>query len=222
MSKLFAALCGLSVTLLASCQSDRTGVGPVPPPAMPQAHAAPSNAVAIGESLEVFVMEDPSFSGTYRVRERGDIILPKLGRIDVVGMSVEAVQTKIKAGLEASQLKSATVIVDRVGKVTPASISDMPKLLVYVVGSVNRPGQHMIALQDEGGGGGATAYEAVLIAGGVNMFADEKHAYVLRRTSSGERSKIPVDLRALRMGTGRDVPLGEGDMIVVPQRRFMF
>lgn len=205
---------------MVSCGTPEENGGRVPPPRLPDIERAQQRTtVAVDDSLEIFVMEDPAFSGSYRVRERGDIIVPKLGRIHVAGKSLDAVQSQIEALLEQSQLKDATVIVDRVSKPGITSFGEIPKMLVYVVGSVNRPGQHMIGIKP---GTPVFAYDAVLIAGGLNDFADERHAYILRRGSGGERAKIPLDLRALRLGQGKDIPLGEGDMVFVPQRRFLF
>jgi len=39
----------------------------------------------VGDTLEIVVLEDPSFNGKVVVRESGDIILPKVGRVRVVG-----------------------------------------------------------------------------------------------------------------------------------------
>ena len=38
--------------------------------------AARSDALVVGDTLEVFVLEDQAFNGTYKVREKGDIIFP--------------------------------------------------------------------------------------------------------------------------------------------------
>lgn len=75
----------------------------------------------------------------------------------------------------------------------------------------------MVAIEN---GSRVYAYEAILIAGGTSPFADEQHSYILRRGASGARTKIPLNIRAIRQGSGTDVALMEGDMIVVPERRF--
>ena len=173
----------------------------------------------VGDTLEVFVMEDSSFNGVFKIREKGDIIIPKVGRVSVTGLTVEMAQQTIKKTLESSQLTSATVIADRISAVgsAPVTFEESPQILVYLTGKVNRPGQHMLALSS---GDTITAYEAVLIAGGVAQFADERDAYILRRTGGNNRTKIPVDLRSIRQGKSPDVPLANGDMICVPERRF--
>ena len=173
----------------------------------------------VGDTIEVFVMEDSSFNGIFKVREKGDIIIPKVGRVEVSGLSIDAAQQKIKNTLESSQLTSATVIADRISAIasSPVTFEESPKILVYLTGKVNRPGQHMLAISS---GDTVSAYEAVLIAGGVAQFADERDAYILRRAGGNNRTKIPLDLRSIRQGTSPDIPLANGDMICVPERRF--
>jgi len=171
----------------------------------------------IGETLEIFVMEDIAFNGSYKIREKGDIILPKIGRILVAGLTLEAAQARIQQALQDSQLTKATVIADRVSKVGGTKFEEVPKMLVFVTGKVNMPGQHMIAMEN---GKNLYAYEAILIAGGTNSFADERKAYILRKGDGGVRQKIPLDIRAIRQGSANDIALTEGDMIFVPERRF--
>ena len=178
---------------------------------------ASSDTLEVGDSVELFVLEDATYNGTHLIREKGDIILPKSGRIFIKGLTVEAAQARIQAALQSDQLKSATVILDRTRHGEIRSFNEAPKLLVFITGKVNQPGQHMIAIRNNDA---VYAYEAVLIAGGVNPFGDEKKSYILRRGTGGARQKIPLDLRAIRQGGANDVPLVEGDMIFVPERRF--
>ena len=205
-----------------SCKTEDNSRAMIEPPIrVPKQAPAPQNrdALQVGDTLEVFVMEDSSFNGVFKVREKGDIIIPKVGRVSVLGLSVDAVQERIKKTLESSQLTSATVIADRLSSAAAAPISfeETPKILVYLTGKVSRPGQHMLAINN---GESISAFEAVLVAGGVAPFADERDAYILRRSGGGSRMKIPLDLRAIRQGKAADVPLVNGDMICVPERRF--
>ena len=68
----------------------------------------------IGDAIDIFVLEDSSFNGLYVVRPSGDMILPKAGRIAVLGMSLAQVEASVKQVLEANQLTQATVIADPV------------------------------------------------------------------------------------------------------------
>jgi len=146
---------------------------------------SPAN-INVGDSVELFVMEDNSFNGIYKIREKGDIIVPKIGRIVIHGMTVEAAQSRIRQVLLSSQLTAATVILDRVSSSGVRNFAETPKMLVFVTGKVNKPGQHMIAVEN---GNPVLAYEALLIAGGTTPFADEKRSYILRRGGQGSRQK---------------------------------
>lgn len=194
-------------------------IGPPVKLSKPPSITQNKDALQVGDTLEVFVMEDSSFNGIFKVREKGDIIIPKVGRVSVIGLSVDAVQERLKKTLQSSQLTTATVIADRVSAVasSPSSFEEAPKVLIYLTGKVNRPGQHMLAVNE---GESVSAYEAVLIAGGVAPFADERDAYILRRSGGVNRTRIPLDLRAIRQGKAPDVPLSNGDMVCVPERRF--
>lgn len=201
-----------------SCQTEITPDIAAPPAKKARLSQVSQSDLAIGDLVDVFVMEDEKFNGSYKVRENGDIILPKLGRVHVAGMTVSGAQAAISTALQASQLAKATVIVDRTTRNTTQTFEEKPKMLVYVAGAVTHPGQHMIAIPD---GAAVSAYEALLIAGGVSPFADERHAYILRREGgSNSRARIPLNIRDIRMGRGLDVPLREGDLITVPERSF--
>ena len=203
---------------LASCHSTDPATADLPMPgrSAPVA-AAPRTSLAPGDTIEVFVMEDEKFNGSYKVRENGDIIMPRVGRVKVGGMSPSGAQEVVRQTLESSQLAHPTVIVDRVGTTATQTFEDKSKMLVYVTGSVSRPGQHMIA---QVGTQPVLAYEALLIAGGVTPYADEVHAYIIRRGNGNSRTQIPLNLRSIRQGVGPDVPVQEGDIITVPERRF--
>jgi protein involved in polysaccharide export with SLBB domain len=67
---------------------------------------------------------------------------------------------------------------------------------------------------------GLTAYEALLIAGGPTPFADQRRAYILRKTTNGQRGRIPVDFKALSRAEATDIPIQQGDVIFLPERRF--
>lgn len=211
-----AAAAVLAAAMMASCKTEeKPGAYAKPPP--PRSKQTNDNLLKPGDSIELFVMEDASFNGAYKVREKGDIILPKVGRIAIEGLTIESAQAKIQTTLKSNQLTQATVIADRIGTGGFTTFSEAPKVLVFVTGKVSRPGQHMIAIKD---GEAIYAYEAIMIAGGTTPFADERKAYILRRGAQGARQRISLDLRAIRQGSASDVPLAEGDMICVPERRF--
>jgi len=206
---------------------------PVPEPAQTSARASvsrpsPGGSIRPGDSLELFVEEDDAFNGTYPVREHGDIIIPSVGRIQVAGLSIGSAGSRVKTELESRHLKKATVILDRVGRAsvveesaTAAAVAPQaaPKLTIYIQGKVNRPGQHRIDLPPSGHLG---VYEATLIAGGLSNFADPAKVHLLRNDHEGKKRKIPVNIANIEKGLEKDPAIGNGDIVVVPEKVFGF
>ena len=182
----------------------------------PSARSA-SSTIEAGDKLDVVVLEDPSFNGAFVVRESGDIILPKVGRVRVAGVSLASAEGAVRSRIQADQIKDATVILERTQRVAHAPFSERSKMLVFLTGAVARPGQHMVALNDRDG---LMAYEALLIAGGPTPYADQRRAYILRKAGGGQRERIAIDFRSLARGEGTDMPLQQGDVVYLPERRF--
>lgn len=178
-----------------------------------------SNLIDVGDNLQLFVKEDAQFNATYEVRERGDIIIPVIGRILVKGLSIAAAESRVKSYLEKDQLKSATVILDRVQDKAPGTIAGTHKILVYMTGEVPKPGQHILAVPN---GRTLGIYEAILISGGLSRYADEQKIYVIRVDKKGNRNRVPFDIRPIRKGEKPDLPIAAGDVIVVPEKVFGF
>lgn len=198
--------------------------GPVSGPT-PARRSVSDHTLQPGDAVELFVEEDDSFNGTYDVRERGDIIIPSVGRIPVRGMNVSEAGSRIRSELESSQLKNATVLLDRVrkaprvspqtngGQKTPTK-SDL-RITIYMTGSVNRPGQHKVPVPSSGKLG---VYEAILMTGGFSNFGDPTRVHLLRNDEFGKKRKIPVNIRNIEKGLAEDPMIGEGDIVVVPEK----
>ena len=220
---------------------EQTSPSSYPAPAIPVPEAAANTpkpfssspsvggSIRPGDSLELFVEEDDAFNGTYPVREQGDIIIPSVGRIQVAGLSVGSAGSRVKTELESRHLRKATVILDRVGRAPvsqeiaegtfAAAPQAAPKLTIYTQGNVNRPGQHRIDLPSSGHLG---VYEAILIAGGLSNFADPAKVHLLRNDHEGKKRKIPVNIANIEKGIERDPAIGDGDIVVVPEKVFGF
>lgn len=184
------------------------------------------NVFQIGDQLELFVKEDQTLNGNYLVREGGYIVVPRAGRVSVLGLTREQAEPKVKEFLQKSQLKEASVIVERTpgaasnsGVVTDASGQVIPRVLVYITGSVPRTGGHSIPVPN---GKTVGVYEALLISGGVGKFALVDKVEVFRFNASGKRKKAVIDLRPIIKGEADDPPISEGDIINVPAKVFGF
>jgi len=72
-------------------------------------------AILIGDVLEVSVAEDRTYNGCYEVRLGGYFILPFVGRIDAVNLTLKEIEANVSKALEATQLPRATVKVEKLG-----------------------------------------------------------------------------------------------------------
>jgi protein involved in polysaccharide export with SLBB domain len=171
----------------------------------------------VGDSLEVFVLEDSSFNGKYTIRPSGDIIIPRLGRISASQLSLKQVEEAVQKELQLTQLKKATVIVDPVTRTGGLDLGVQSGVTVYISGCVAKTGRQFVPSI---AGNSVTALQAVVNAGGFSSFANKKKSFLLRRQSMGGSQRITLNFSAIEDGTSDDVQLTEGDMIVVPQKMF--
>lgn len=212
-----------TTTDITSMRQDAPRVGPIAPSGEEPAPVESSGKRLIpGERIEIFVKEDPSFDGIYPVRKGGDIIIPKVGRINVDRMTPSEAEAKIKSTLEVSQLNTATVIVDHLASTKPAAARTQTEdhhLNLYFTGLVNQPGPHRIPQRATSTIG---AYESLLISGGISRFADERKSYILRLQEDGSREKLHLNLEAIKLGNQADVAVQDHDILVVPERIFGF
>ena len=173
-----------------------------------------------GDTLELYVLEDPTLDGKYPVRQTGDVIIPRLGRVEAVGKTTGSIESEIKSRLERNQIKQATVIVD-----TPLIFGDSldgsgrPTVEVYIYGQVAQQGLMKIPSMR---GQRITCLDAVVHAGGFGNFANKKKVAIVRKTIDQGNFTIPVDLKAVEEGTATDVELRPGDIIRVPQKSIGF
>ena len=217
------AILSLVVLFVGACSPVQSDSLDIPPASMPSVVAKPNDLnIKAGDRLELFVKEDPVFNGVYEVREGGDIIIPAVGRIQLKGLSVRDAEQQVKGQLEKGQLKDATVILDRISNPVPlggAPVAGADRILVYLTGEVQKPGQHMLTVPE---GRPLGVYEAILISGGLGRFADEQKAHILRMDKKRVRHRIPVNIRLISQGSAPDPAIGQGDVVVVPEKVFGF
>ena len=183
-----------------------------------------SGVFAPGDYLELFVKEDATLNSSYPVREGGYIVIPRAGRINVVGLPRNDAELKVKQVLQQTQLTEATVLVERTSKgaALAAATGISPtasKVMIYVTGAVFKPGTHYVPLPE---GKNLGVYEALLITGGLARLAQDQRVEIIRSDSTGKRHRALVDVRQIRMGLAQDPPVGEGDIIHVPEKVFGF
>lgn len=171
-----------------------------------------------GDILELYVLEDSTLDGKFPVRQTGDVIISRLGRVPASGKTAKEIETDIKQRLQSTQLKAATVIVDTSAVFGDGSVEGgRPKVSVYVHGQVMKQGLQEIPSVR---GQHITCLDAIVHSGGFSPFANRKKVTIVRKTIGQGNYTIPVNLVDVEDGRANDVTLQTGDIIKVPQKMF--
>jgi protein involved in polysaccharide export with SLBB domain len=169
--------------------------------------SAENSVIVPGDSVEVFVTEDETLNGVYQVRQGGYIILPRVGRITLVGKDLGGAEQAIKEALGISQIRDATVMVER-----PAGGGLGSGAVIYLSGEFLRPGAWKIPP-----GVSPTIVTAILRSGGLRPDADLTKVRLLRLVT-GQALVEEVNVQAIMNGAGlpSDLALKPGDIVFVP------
>ncbi len=165
-----------------------------------------------GDILSYRVVEDAKDPIPIRVGDSGDVEVPLIGRVAALGKTPRQLAYDIKAQLEKSYYKRATVIlgVDVFGGKSKGKVT--------VMGDVRQQGE-MDYPADES----FTLSKVILRAGGLGDFADMRKVKLIRKNGQLYRTFI-VDLKPVfRDGRlDRDPPVEPGDTIIVPEKLWNF
>jgi polysaccharide export outer membrane protein len=165
------------------------------PPAPAAARAEPIHP---GDTLTVFVREQETLSGDFKVREDGTYPQPIVGAMHVAGRTTEQVTSQLKQRLQ-GVLAAPDVAV---------SVAERRPIRVGVIGEVNSPGHFEVAADDG-------VLGLLSRAGGLNDFADEDEIYVVRRQPELKRVRISYRELMLPDNAASRFRLLDGDTIVV-------
>jgi polysaccharide export outer membrane protein len=86
--------------------------------------------------------------------------------------------------------------------------------IVYVVGAVNRAGGFVME-----NGKSVTVLQALSLASGATSFAKLKNACLIR-TVDGNKTMIPVDVKALLSDSTKDQQMTPDDILFIPNNNF--
>lgn len=154
--------------------------------------------VAAGDMLDIKVFQAQELSGKVRVDSNGQISLPLVGAMSVIGLTPIEVETKLKTLLGSKYLQNPEVTV---------FMESFTNQRVTLEGEMRRPGVYPIT-------GSVTLLQAIAMAEGLAPLADPSKIVLFRR--SGEQTKAyNVDLDAIRSGKMRDPYIRGDDRIVV-------
>lgn len=186
-------------------------------PRLPESWQAPetgpsvlvdSYKMSVGDQLQINVWKNPELSLSEPIRPDGKISIPLIGDVMAVGKTPEQLAANIEK-LLSDYIKNPNVTVILTNLQGHAFLSR-----IRVTGSV---AQNISMSYHQG----MTVLDAVLEAGGVDLYADSNNTRLHRRTMNGSET---YDIRLQDMMERGDmktnVLLMPGDVITVPERNF--
>jgi len=160
------------------------------PIAPPPAGGLPPYELGAGDRVQVSVYNDNDLTGEYEVDERGSIVMPLVGAVDLQGQSLrQAEQTITQRVRNTRTLRDPRI-----------AVGVVRYRQVYVLGEVQRPGSYPYFP-------GATVIRTVATAGGFTPRAKMDRIRVYRASGSSNAPEVVSD--------GLVLP---GDVIVVTER----
>jgi len=161
--------------------------------------------IGTGDTLHVFVSQEPDLSVTVPVRTDGRINTPLVEDMVAVGKTPTQLARDIEAVLRQQDLRMPEVTV-----MVTSSAGGSLQSQVRVMGEVRSPGAFPFR-------NGMTLIDALTAAGGLTEFAAGRRGRVTRMVD-GAQEEMKVNLKKLMQDgdLSQNLPLRPGDMIVVP------
>jgi len=163
--------------------------------------------IKVGETVELMILEDESFNGMYEVRLGGYIIIPKVGRVQVAGMTVQEAEKSVHDVFDKVIIKKPSVIVERPN----AGKSEESGGIIYLTGEFKRPGPFTIVR-----GRSPTIVSVFIHAGGETPNADLANVRRMRLVNGKNQVETFNLAEILEGNVSSDVILRDGDILQIP------
>lgn len=188
--------------LLAGCSSE-----PVVSPVTPAPQSAERYIIGPGDSLGIYVRDNPNLTITVPVRPDGRISIPLVQSIVAAGKTPDQLAGDLEKAL-GHYIRSPLVTV--IVKSFVGAYSQQ----VRVVGQATKP--ESLPYRN-----GMTLLDVMIDVGGLTKFASGNSAKIIRRLPDGTQTTIPVRLGDLMRGTIKDnVVMRPGDILIIPESFF--
>ncbi|MEW6742812.1 MAG: polysaccharide biosynthesis/export family protein [Planctomycetota bacterium] len=154
-----------------------------------------------GDQLDIVVFRHPDLTRTLTVPQSGRLFFPLVGEIEVANHPASQVRERIAGGL------SEYLVDPQVNLEVKIQTSQR----IVVLGEVRSPGVYTLA------GGSAHLTEAIGMAGGFTLDADQAQVLLLRK-QHGEMARHTLDFEQITEEgkLSNDVLVARGDVLYVP------
>ncbi len=157
--------------------------------------------------LNITVHGHPDLTTRTRVTSDGQISFPLLGKVDVKGVTVQELESKLKELLEKDYLVKADLLV---------FIEEYHPRQVSVIGEVNKPGKFNMPVERD-----ITLLEAIAMAEGFTKDAEVNKTKVIR-IESGQKKTVVINVKDIteKGEKDKDIVLQPDDIVFVPESFF--
>ena len=197
-------------------------VGNQSQPVAPRQPATPDYVVGANDGLMVTVFDQPQLTGRYVVQADGTFTFPLLGRLQVGGLTLQAVENQLRERLSKGYLKDPQVGV---------SVDQYRSQQIFVMGEVRSPGSLQFtgsmtlieALARAGSTTDRAGLEAVIVRSPQEGSVPADAATLARAQASNDENAMHINLETLQRGAlSQNVMLRSGDTIFVPRAESVF
>lgn len=164
----------------------------------PAVHVSDSYTIGIGDQLQISVWHEHDLTLAVAVRPDGQITMPLLNDIYVVGQTPKQLSALITEKLKPYVNEPQVTV----------SVSSIQSRKVYMIGQVMHQGS--FPLNDK-----KTLMELIADAGGLGPYAKANSIYILR-VVDGKEVRIPFHYKKVFAQREPDVELLPGDRVIVP------
>jgi polysaccharide export outer membrane protein len=191
-------------------------------PVAPRQPATPDYVVGTNDGLMVTVFDQPQLTGRYVVQADGTFTFPLLGRLQVGGLTLQAVENQLRERLSKGYLKDPQVGV---------SVDQYRSQQIFVMGEVRSPGSLQFtgsmtlieALARAGSTTDRAGLEAVIVRSPQEGSIPADAATLARAQASNDENVMHINLETLQRGAlSQNVMLRSGDTIFVPRAETVF
>jgi polysaccharide biosynthesis/export protein len=157
-----------------------------------------------GDVMDLNFQYSPEFNQTVTVQPDGFITLREIGDVNVNGISVPEMKTKIEDAYSKILAKPEIGI----------NLKDFEKPTFTAAGQVGKPGRYELR-------GDTTVIEGIALAGGFTTASKHSQVVLVRRVDNQWSHAQVLDIKKLMASKdlGEDAYLQPGDMLIVPQNR---
>lgn len=137
------------------------------------------------------------------------------GPIPLPGASADSSGDYSVASVSTRSVMEATNPEDNI-ELTPNDVISVPRAkMVYIVGSVRRPGGFALNEKET-----ISVLQAISLAEGLDRTAAAQKAVVLRSVAGSARgSEVPIDIQKVLSGKLKDMPLQANDILFIPNSK---